>query len=247
MIEINLSSGQGKKGKKAAKSSGRAGRVSSGGPRFSLNLSGVFAKVTDPFLWSAIGGVGVSLAAVAFMFTTQEARANSLAEAEAKAVQDSVRYAAVIRDRRRILAQRDSILRQLDMIRSIDNQRYVWPHLMEELSKALPVYTWITSVGQTSPVTTPAVPDSAARQAGDSAAAGPPLKFRLVGQTVDIQALTRYMRLLEASPFIHRVQLARSEAILVEGKEVTEFHLDAEWQRPDPTAIRVAPVSLSVR
>jgi Tfp pilus assembly protein PilN len=245
MIEINLSSGQGKKGKKGgAKGGGRAGRASSGGRSFSLNLSGVFAKVTDPFLWSAIGGVGLSLATVAFMFTTQEARANGLAEAETKAVQDSTRYAAVIRDRRRAEAQRDSILKQLDVIRAIDDQRYIWPHLMDEVSKTLPIYTWITSVGQTSPVQM-VVADST-RQAGDSAAP-PPLKFRLTGQTVDIQALTRYMRLLEASPFIEHVQLARSEAVLVEGKQVTEFHLDAEWQRPDPTLLRMAPVSLSVR
>jgi len=247
MIEINLSSGQGKKGKKGAKSSGRAGRASSGGGRsFSPNLAGIFSKVTDPFLWGAIGGVGLSLAGIAFMFTTQEARANSLAEAEAKAVQDSTRYAAVIRDRRRAEAQRDSILKQLDVIRAIDNQRYIWPHLMDEVSKALPIYTWVTSVGQTSPVQAPVVVDSA-KQAGDSAAPAPALKFRITGQTVDIQALTRYMRLLEASPFIEHVTLARSEAVLVEGKQVTEFQLDAEWQRPDPTLLHMAPVSLSGR
>ncbi len=73
------------------------------------------------------------------------------------------------------------------------------------------------------------------------------MKFRLVGNTVDIQALTRFMKLLEASPFIQNVQLAKSEIAMVDGKEVTEFVLDAQYERPDSSMIVTAPVSLSVR
>jgi hypothetical protein len=72
-------------------------------------------------------------------------------------------------------------------------------------------------------------------------------RFRLVGNTVDIQALTRFMKLLEASPFIQNVQLARSEMAMVDGKEVTEFMLDAQYERPDSSMITTTPVSLSVR
>jgi hypothetical protein len=73
------------------------------------------------------------------------------------------------------------------------------------------------------------------------------MKFRLVGNTVDIQALTRFMKLLEASPFIQGVQLARSEMAMVDGKEVTEFTLEAQYERPDSSMLVTAPVSLSVR
>jgi hypothetical protein len=73
------------------------------------------------------------------------------------------------------------------------------------------------------------------------------LALQIVGNTVDIQALTRFMKLLEASPFIQKVQLARSEMAMVEGKEVTEFTLEAQYERPDSSMIVTAPVSLSVR
>jgi hypothetical protein len=55
------------------------------------------------------------------------------------------------------------------------------------------------------------------------------------------------MKLLEASPYIQRVQLARSEMALVDGKEVTEFTLEAQYERPDSSMIVTTPVSLSVR
>jgi hypothetical protein len=73
------------------------------------------------------------------------------------------------------------------------------------------------------------------------------LKFRLVGNTVDIQALTRFMKLLEASPFIQNVTLAGSQIAMLDGKEVTEFTLDAMFERPDSSMITLTPVSLSVR
>ena len=46
------------------------------------------------------------------------------------------------------------------------------------------------------------------------------------------------MKLLEASPFVEDVQLVKSAMIIVEGKEVTEFQLDAAFQKPDSAAIR---------
>jgi hypothetical protein len=86
-----------------------------------------------------------------------------------------------------------------------------------------------------------------ARIKADSGQVSPPMKFRIVGNTVDIQALTRFMKVLEASPFVQNVNLAKSNIATVDGKEVTEFQLDAEYQRPDATAIRTTPVALSVR
>ncbi|MBP9106350.1 MAG: PilN domain-containing protein, partial [Gemmatimonadaceae bacterium] len=74
-----------------------------------------------------------------------------------------------------------------------------------------------------------------------------PLRFRVIGNTVDIQALTRFMKVLETSPFVQNVQLARSELVMVDGKEVTEFQLDAEYERPEKGTLTTAPVSLSVR
>jgi Tfp pilus assembly protein PilN len=71
------------------------------------------------------------------------------------------------------------------------------------------------------------------------------VQFRIVGHTVDIQALTRFMKSLEASPFIQNVQLKSSDLVQTEGKEVTEFTLEAESQTPPPFAVKTVPLVVS--
>ena len=147
-----------------------------------------------------------------------------------------------------------SVVQQVELIRSFDNKRYVWPHIMDEVSRALPPYTWLVSITQTNTTTLaqpdPTPPPKSGKKPGPppvDTTSVPQVRLHIVGNTVDIQALTRFMKVLEASPFIQDVQLAKSAIILVDGKEVTEFQLDASYQTPDPSAIRTVPVSLSVR
>lgn len=239
MIEINLLPRAGRK----------AGRRGAAGAGLATMLGGVAAKVRDPYLAAATASLVLAAVAVGLLHLRHTGRVAELTVREQQAVQDSTRYAVVLAEKRTAEAQRDSILRQLDIIRSIDNDRFVWPHLMEEVSRALPAYTWLTGLSQTSSVISVAArPDSVA---GDSTVAAPaapePLRFALVGQTVDIQALTRFMKLLEASPFIQNVQLTRSSLLAAQGREVTEFELEAQYEVPPASAVRTVPVSLTVR
>ncbi len=75
----------------------------------------------------------------------------------------------------------------------------------------------------------------------------PPLTFRIVGQTVDIQALTMFMRQMESSPFIQHVALSKSEIVIVDGKDVTQFELSAEYEVPAPGVVRTSPLVVPVR
>jgi Tfp pilus assembly protein PilN len=167
----------------------------------------------------------------------------------------------MITERRKVLAQRDEVLGQLSMIKTIDDNRFTWPHIMDEVSRALPPYTWLTSMAQTSAIPAPPGSEPPAPPAGAAPAPATPgvspqaaadtapqrLTFRLIGQTVDIQALTRFMKDLEASPFIEDIQLIKSVTIIVEQREVTEFQLDAAWETPDPSVIRTVPIAMAVR
>jgi Tfp pilus assembly protein PilN len=244
MIEINLLPGAAKKSKSRGS--------------FSLKglTSGAAAKVKDPYLLSAIAAVFIAAAGVGGMHVTQKSSAVSIGLRETAALRDSTRYAMILKERRRAEAKRDSVMKQLTIIRSIDDDRYVWPHILDELSRSLPPYTWLKSVQQTSAVAVPAAlledqrkvdTTAAAREKKGEAPANEALRFRVIGNTVDIQALTRFMKLLETSPFLQNVQLAKSELVMLDGKEVTEFQLDAEFERPDKSVITTAPVSLSVR
>ncbi len=248
MIEINLLPGAGKKT-----------RSSGAGINLSAALSGIGTRIKDPFLAAAVASVIITLVAVGGMFWMQRAKQNTLVEGLQQAQTDSMRFAGLIQQRHKAETQKDSVLKQMALIRAFDNKRYVWPHLLDEISRSLPPYTWLTSVEQTNIANDdparalPGRPAPAGQKAkSDSAQAdttvGPPqVKLRIIGNTVDIQALTRFMRLLEASPFLQNVQLVKSALIIVDNKEVTEFTLDAEYETPDPSVIRTTPFTLSVR
>jgi Tfp pilus assembly protein PilN len=157
----------------------------------------------------------------------------------------------VIGERKAIIARRDSLIAQLGIIRQIDESRYVWPHILDEISRALPPFTWITTISQLS--AKPVLPQrDTATVASDSSkkakpVAEPAVTLQIVGNTVDIQALTRFMRVLESSPFVQNVTINKSNVVLVDNREVTEFTLDVQYQKPDPAAVTTVPLTLSVR
>ena len=94
---------------------------------------------------------------------------------------------------------RDSLLSQIRIIRRVDGDRYIWPHLLDEVAKALPPYTWLVdlSIVGTQPLDT--VVD-------DTSSAHSRITFQIDGRTVDYQAYTQFLRQLEASPWISNVQ-----------------------------------------
>jgi Tfp pilus assembly protein PilN len=247
MIEINLLPGSGKK-----KSRG------GGGPKMDIGamLTNLRERIRQPWLIAAVATTAVALAIVGFLFTTQSAREAKVTEDLQKAVQDSTRYASVLREREMAEAKRDTVLRSLNLIRAIDDDRYIWPHIMQEVSRNLPPYTWIVSMGiagqgqganAISTVAAPAPVAGKKRHTLPTAIVRDTVRVRLVGNTVDIQALTRFMKQLESSPFLEQVQLAKSERANDNGKEVTQFQLDMMYSRPDPVLVRRVPLAVSVR
>lgn len=253
MLEINLLPGA-KKGKSTA-----------GGLSLGATFASLGSNIRDPWLIGAAASVVVSFAVVGLLFTAQNARATELGSRMENAVRDSTRYAKVLSARRKLTAERDSVIRQLQIIRTIDDNRYNWAHILDEVSRALPAYTWLTVMEQTTkaplppgvdtlPAETQAVGAGAAAKKKaraeavvDTVNVHPPLGFRVVGQTVDIQALTMFMRQLESSPFIQKVTLSKSEIVIVEGKDVTQFELNAEYEVPPPGVVRTTPLVVPVR
>jgi Tfp pilus assembly protein PilN len=256
-IQVNLLPGGKKKSKSAGGSSIKIGAA----------LSGFSDKVKDPWLLGSATAVVLAVAAVGVLFTTQQASAGELERRLDKAVRDSARLTTVLEARRKVSAEKDSVHRQMQIIRTIDDNRYIWAHLLDEISQALPSFTWLTSVEQTSkaelpPGATPAVVESgrpagrAARAAAaakdstpvvDSIVINQPVQFRVVGQTVDMQALTMFMKDLENSPFVKNVMLVRSEIVVVDGKDLTEFQLEAEYEVPPTESLRTEPLVVPVR
>jgi Tfp pilus assembly protein PilN len=269
MIEINLLPGDGKKKRRATTTA----------TKFEFNLkppawlAGLTENMTDKYMLGGVATAGVAVALIVLMFISQTARTALLEARETKAVKDSAQYGAVLNAKAKAEATRDSLYQQIAIIKSIDDSRYMWSHLMYEISNALPQYTWLTQIVQLSAAKSVAVADTTKKAAasGDSAANSnlspreratardrakraradslfadaKTVKFKIIGHTVDIQALTRFMKSLEASPFIQNVQLKQSDLVQAEGKEITEFTLEAETQPPPPFAIKTVPLVVS--
>jgi Tfp pilus assembly protein PilN len=251
MIEINLLPGTRRKAKRGA------------GTKFDFgaSLAAVRERVREPWLIGSVVVTAVALIAVGLLYTQLSRREAKVDEAMQKAVQDSTRYASVLRERGKAEARRDTVLRSLNLIRAIDDDRYIWPHVMDEVSSALPPYTWLVSLGFTGagqaqqPISTvaaaPAPTDTAGgkrkRRALNTSIPRDTVRIRLIGNTVDIQALTRFIRQLEASPFLEQIQLNKSERANDNGKEVTQFQLDMLYSRPDPQMVKRVPLAVSVR
>jgi Tfp pilus assembly protein PilN len=257
MLEVNLLPG------------GKRAKAASAGPSIDFNamFAGVKGRLGD--LWSvgAISAIVIAVLAGGYLYW-RSSHDRTVAESRLqKAQDDSVRYAKVVAQRNAALAKRDTLLRQVNLIRAIDDDRYIWPHIMDEVSKALPRYTWLTALtfagtpqGSTNIVATP-VPPKAKGAGPDTAKIKKPpvvettptrdqVLVRLTGRTADIQAMTRFMSDLEDSPFLANVLNERTtpgDPSL--GGDFFQFQINVNYTRPDSIAVRRVPLisSTSIR
>ena len=152
------------------------------------------------------------------------------------------RFQDFLAQKRREEMVRDSILSQIRTIRDVDSDRYVWPHILNEVAQALPPLTWLINVSNVTPSVQPMV-------STDSTAADqppPPVQIQLTGRTVDIQGYTRFMRQLEDSPWLDNVTAVSANTVVESGRAVTAFVLTATFSRPSPDRIQTVSVAQSV-
>ncbi len=195
------------------------------------------AKVKDPVLIVAVAAWLLAIAFVAYGYLSNSSRMRDLEPRLEQARDEHRRYKNLMTEKRKTETIRDSLLAQISVIRGVDGDRYTWPHVLDEVAKALPAYTWLVDL---SVVTSAAVTDSA-----DSAA--PVMQFQIGGRTVDIQAYTRFLRQLEASPWIMNVTPMQAQTVVEKERAVTAFTIRATFNRADSAYIRTVPMSQSVR
>jgi len=236
MIEINLIPGK----KKAAKGAG-----------FSLampDFKALIAQVKDPFLiiavgaWVLVGGGG------ALLFITDRARL-AAAESRLESIRtEKRRYDIVIAQKRQAEKVRDSLLYQINVIRDIDADRYIWPHVLDQATKALPPYTWITGIQSVTAIVAPppGQPNGPVMVERDSTGR-PAVKVAIAGRTVDIQAYTTFLRQLAASPWFTDVTPAASQTVIEADRPVTAFTVTVSYRIADSVYIRTVPLVQSVR
>ncbi|HKJ93781.1 MAG TPA: PilN domain-containing protein [Longimicrobiales bacterium] len=210
MIQINLLPGAARRKKRRS------------GFSFSLPSGGKGLPSFDRMLAFVVAAWIIGPGAIAWLYVSKTRERSELTVQIDQAVQDSTRYARLIEAANRLEARRDTIARKLQVIQQLDQDRYIWAHVLDEVSRALPEYTWLTSIAQ--------------QQGGNQPT------FQIQGKTGNYYALTQFMNDLEASPFIRQVRLYTTQQESLQGKIVNQFVLEATYETPSPEYIETVPL-----
>jgi Tfp pilus assembly protein PilN len=218
------------------------------------SVRGLGGKVKDPLLIASVVSWVAVLAWLGYVVIGTSRELNALEPQLAETRAEHKRFKAFLAEKRHQETIRDSLVAQIGVIRTVDGDRYVWPHLLDEVTKALPAYTWLVDMGFAAPAAPPAAAPSANAKAdtvADTTAAlpfvSPPVAFNVNGRTVDIQAYTRFLRQLEASPWITDVTPVSAQTVIEKDRPVTAFTIRATYRQADSAYIRTVPLSESVR
>lgn len=207
MITINLKPGS----KRAKSGSSLAGGLSA--------LKGLPGRVKDPWPMAAVIICGATILFLAWIGISSASRRGALETQLDAARAENRRYRAFLVEKRRAEAARDSVIVQIATIKSVDDDRYVWPHILDEVTRALPPFTWLTELITVTPV-----------GSSDSLFA-PPVGVQLSGRTMDLQGFTRFMRQLEDSPWLSDVTMLQTQTIVDHQRAVTQFLVKANYDR----------------
>lgn len=208
MIEVNLLPG----GKK------RAPR----GKRLAIPLPKFEKLPQDPWVLGAIAAGVLVVVVAAWLFLSIGGRREEVQVALDQALADSARYSAQIERTNTLMASRDSIVQRVAIIQEIDKGRYVWPHILDEVSRALPDYTWVVELAQI--------------------VGGPEPRIRVVGRSGSIEAITVFMDQLEASPFLRNVTTLGTTEQVQQGQLVFHFELEIAYEQPPVEFLDTEPL-----
>lgn len=211
MIEINLLPGSAKRQKQRLP-------AFSAGPLANLKLP----KLDKTTGYLALAWV-VGVALLAWLHFGSTGKLNKLQLDVAAAQRDSVRL-----NRQRVL--NDSLNKQisevgarLEVLQEIDAGRYIWAHIMDEISRALPQYTWLINVT-------------------DAAGEDKEPAFKIEGRTGNTFALAKFMQDMEASPFLRNVEIISQTETEENNKRLYAFVLEVQYEEPSPDAIETRPL-----
>jgi Tfp pilus assembly protein PilN len=215
VIEINLLPGS------TRRASGR--KLSLALPSFN-KPSGPKLRV-DRLALLVVGGWVFGPLLIGWLFFGSVRQMDELEVAIEGARQDSARYAEILAANNILRARQDTIAQKLQIIQEIDASRYTWSHILDEISAALPQYTWLRNiffVTNDSPLTAP--------------------RFTIEGRTGNTLALTQFMQNLEASPFLRTITLVTTDQVVEQDKSLYSFLLEAHFEQPPPEIITTVPL-----
>jgi Tfp pilus assembly protein PilN len=149
---------------------------------------------------------------IGWLWLSQRSQRGDLEARLTEAVEDSTRLSDLRALSDSLIARESDIRQRLDLIQGLDDGRFVWPHLLDELSRALPSYTWLTSVRLNTPL--------------------PDLRVQVDGMAANPLAITAFVRRLQESLYVGDVRILGSQEQALEGFSAHSFKLIVEYAEP---------------
>jgi Tfp pilus assembly protein PilN len=211
-----------------------AKRKRGGGAGFQLpDFKELLTQVKEPLLLGAIASCVLGFSAVGGIWVMEKDKTASLEPELNRFRQEARQFRDLIEERNRQQDLRDSLVVSLEALRAIDGDRFVWPHIMDEVSRALPDFTWIVSLDAL------AVPDELS---ADGTPVAPPVRFSLDGRTSDLQGFTRFLSQLEESPWLRDIRAGGTQTVIESDQPVTSFEVTATFTLADSSHILTVPL-----
>ncbi len=227
MIHINLKPG-------AKRAAPKGSRPSFSG--VSAGFKGLRSRIKEPMLALAIGAWVVVILGLGFFFITTASQKNSLEPKLTQSRSEYRRYQSFLQQKHKEEKVRDSILTQIGTISAVDQDRFVWAHIVDEVGSAVPDFTWLTSISNI-----PAAPGAVEDSTG-----APPVNFKIVGRTSDLTNYTAFLRRLEESPWLGNVLPVEAKTVTLNNRLITEFTIQATFTKADSSHIKTVPILESV-
>jgi Tfp pilus assembly protein PilN len=182
-----------------------------------LGSGGGGGEGRDSWTVAAMVAFGLAVLTIGGLWFTQRSVRAELDGRMEEARVDSTRLAdlRVLSDS--LTAREREIQERLELVRGLDEGRFVWPHLLDELSRALPEHTWLTAVRVSTPL--------------------PDLTVQVDGLAANPLAITRFVRNLQGSEYVEQVRIMGSQQAEVDNVSAHAFKLVVTYADPPDTGV----------
>jgi Tfp pilus assembly protein PilN len=176
----------------------------------------------DPWNAALIAVLILVPLAVLSLWLMQRSRDHSLQAQLETATADSARLAELRSLSDSLTGRRQAVQKRINLVEQLDGNRFVWPHLLDEIGRAVPDLAWLTAIKRESPL--------------------PNVQVQLLGTAASPLVVTQFVHNLERSPYLTDVQIVSTQAQQVKGLTAQAFTLTVRYRSPPAHSVPTAPL-----
>ena len=196
----------------------------SGGKEFQgAQTYGSRATIVDPTLLVVVALCICFMGVLFFLDYRTNKKYDALFKAVGTELRDSISLDENVELAMLMRARRGEIDERMRLIRHVDQGRYAWVHIMDQIALSVPADLWIDSWKELDR------PDKEQYH----------FRFSVEGYAASNEILADFIQTLEASPFIAEVDFTISQTKKFGEQTAIQFTLKARTEEPDPTLLDV--------